>query len=143
MVPSNFVFLDAFPLTPNNKVDRKALPAPIVVIQDGETLRTTTPQNQIEQTLIEIWQKVLQVPKVGTKDNFFDLGGNSLVAVTLIGEIRSAFNVNLPLISLFRSPTVPEIAKEIKKFQIEPGPSNDLLELIPRQVHLATLGQGI
>ncbi|MDZ8050439.1 MAG: MupA/Atu3671 family FMN-dependent luciferase-like monooxygenase [Aulosira sp. ZfuVER01] len=137
MVPSNFVFLEAFPLTPNNKVDRKALPAPIMVRQDDEALKTTTPQNQIEQTLIEIWQKVLQVSEVRTTDNFFDLGGNSLVAVTLIAELRSAFNVNLPLISLFRSPTVPGIAQEIEKFQIEQAAPNNLLELIPRQTHLA------
>ncbi|BAY07129.1 MupA/Atu3671 family FMN-dependent luciferase-like monooxygenase [Calothrix sp. NIES-2098] len=114
MVPSNFVVLEAFPLTPNNKVDRKALPAPIAVLQDSEPVRTTMPQTEIEQTLTEIWQKVLQVSQVGIKDNFFDLGGNSLVAVTLMSEIRSAFNVNLPLISLFRSPTIPGIAKEIE-----------------------------
>jgi acyl carrier protein len=115
MVPSNFVLLDTFPLTPNNKVDRKALPAPMLVSLSGDTVSTTIPQNHIEQTLIEIWQKVLQVSQLGTKDNFFNLGGNSLVAVTLIGEIRAAFNVDLPLISLFRSPTIMDIAKQIEK----------------------------
>jgi natural product biosynthesis luciferase-like monooxygenase protein len=120
MVPSNFVLLETFPLTPNQKVDRKALPAPMLAVQPEVTSAiSATSLAQTEQTLISIWQKVLQIPEVGMTDNFFDLGGNSLVAVTLIGEIRAAFNVNLPLISLFRSPTVTEIAKEISEVEIE------------------------
>jgi natural product biosynthesis luciferase-like monooxygenase protein len=131
MVPSNFVSLQAFPLTPNHKVDRQALPMPALVqptVETPPTVATSTTSSQpqpsssdnlTEQNLQEIWQKVLQIPTVNSTDNFFDLGGNSLVAVTLIGEIRSAFDVNLPLISLFRSPTVVDIAKEIEEFQIQ------------------------
>ena len=113
MVPANFIWLETFPLTPNKKVDRKALPAPMLVSLAGDTVNTTIAQNNIEQTLIEMWQKVLQIPQIGTQDNFFHLGGNSLVAVRLIGEIRSVFNVDLPLISLFRSPTILDITKQI------------------------------
>jgi acyl carrier protein len=113
MVPSNFVVLETFPLTPNHKVDRKALPAPMLVPVTGDTVSTIIPQNHVEQTLIEIWQKVLQISTVGTQDNFFDLGGNSLVAVRLIGEIRSVFNVDLPLINLFQSPTIIDISGQI------------------------------
>ena len=113
MVPSNFVVLGKFPLTPNHKVDRKALPAPLLVVQAEDSVNTTIPKNDIEQTLMEIWQKVLQIPQVGTQDNFFHLGGNSLVAVTLIREILSAFNVDLPLISLFKSPTIDDLAQQI------------------------------
>ena len=115
MVPSNFVVLETFPLTPNHKVDRKALPAPMVgwVEERNPTLNTKIPQNHVEQTLIEIWEKVLQISTVGTQDNFFDLGGNSLVAVRLIGEIRSVFNVDLPLITLFQSPTILDISGQI------------------------------
>jgi acyl-coenzyme A synthetase/AMP-(fatty) acid ligase/acyl carrier protein len=115
MVPSNFVILETFPLTPNHKVDRKALPAPMVgwVEERNPTLNTIRPQNHIEQALIEIWQKVLQISTVGTQDSFFDLGGNSLVAVRLIGEIRSVFNVDLPLITLFQSPTIIDISGQI------------------------------
>jgi acyl carrier protein len=79
----------------------------------GDTVSTMIPQNHVEQTLIEMWQKVLQISTVGTQDNFFDLGGNSLVAVRLIGEIRSIFNVDLPLITLFQSPTIIEISGQI------------------------------
>ena len=113
MVPSNFVVLETFPLTPNHKVDRKALPAPMLAPVTGDTVSTMIPQNHVEQTLIEMWQKVLQISTVGTQDNFFDLGGNSLVAVRLIGEIRSIFNVDLPLITLFQSPTIIEISGQI------------------------------
>ncbi|MTJ07339.1 MupA/Atu3671 family FMN-dependent luciferase-like monooxygenase [Anabaena sp. UHCC 0204] len=113
MIPSNFVLLAAFPLTPNQKVDRQALPAPMLVAAAGDTCNSRISQNQIEQTLIELWQQVLQISPVGIKDNFFHLGGNSLVAVRLIGEIRSVFNVDLPLICLFRSPTISDIAKLI------------------------------
>ncbi|MFN6099789.1 MAG: MupA/Atu3671 family FMN-dependent luciferase-like monooxygenase [Dolichospermum sp.] len=113
MVPSNFVVLEKFPLTPNHKVDRKALPAPILAPVTGDTVSTIIPQNHVEQALIEIWQKVLQIPTVGTQDSFFDLGGNSLVAVRLIGEIRSVFNVDLPLITLFQAPTILDISEQI------------------------------
>ncbi|MDB9482026.1 phosphopantetheine-binding protein, partial [Dolichospermum circinale CS-537/05] len=112
-VPSNFVVLEKFPLTPNHKVDRKALPAPMLAPVTGDTVSTIIPQNHVEQTLIEIWQKVLQISTVGTQDSFFDLGGNSLVAVRLIGEIRSVFNVDLPLITLFQAPTILDISEQI------------------------------
>ncbi|MFM6333039.1 MAG: MupA/Atu3671 family FMN-dependent luciferase-like monooxygenase, partial [Dolichospermum sp.] len=114
MVPSNFVVLEKFPLTPNHKVDRKALPAPMLAPGTvGDTVSTKIPQNHVEQTLIEIWQKVLQISNVGTQDSFFNLGGNSLIAVRLIAEIRSVFNVDLPLIKLFQFPTIIDISGQI------------------------------
>lgn len=129
MVPSNFVLLEAFPLTPNSKVDRQALPLPSSVqlpaqiqvlpeIQIPVIPVPTSSHTPTEQKLVEIWQQVLQIPKVNVDDNFFDLGGNSLVALTLISAIRSAFAVNLPLLVLFRSPTVLDIAKEIEAAQL-------------------------
>ncbi len=113
MVPNQFVLLTEFPLTPNKKVDRKALPAPVSAVPAVATQSPDTAPGQTEQTLIEIWQQVLQLPSIGVQDNFFDLGGNSLIAVTLIGKIRSALNVQLSLISLFRSPTIADLAQEI------------------------------
>ncbi len=113
MVPSNFVVLEKFPLTPNHKVDRKALPMPMLVSPARDAVNTIISANLVEKTLIEIWQKVLQISQVGTQDNFFHLGGNSLVAVTLVAEIRAVLNVDLPLISLFRSPTITDLAKQI------------------------------
>ncbi|WP_373542541.1 MupA/Atu3671 family FMN-dependent luciferase-like monooxygenase [Chamaesiphon sp.] len=131
MVPSNFVLLQSFPLTPNQKVDRQALPIPTLTAPPvaappappasiPATLpipRVSNSKDSTEQHLREIWQKVLQIPVVQGEDNFFDIGGNSLVAVALISEIRSKFEVKLPLISLFRSPTVVGLAQEITEFK--------------------------
>jgi amino acid adenylation domain-containing protein len=123
MVPSNFVQLQTFPLTPNRKVDRKAFPAPLLVTPQPVPAQsaptpTISPRKTTEQNLIEIWQKVLQIPTVAVTDNFFNLGGNSLMAVTLIGKIRSGLNVDLPLISLFQSPTILGLVKEIEQVQV-------------------------
>jgi natural product biosynthesis luciferase-like monooxygenase protein len=141
MVPSNFVLLEAFPLTPNNKVDRKALPAPMVVQsqidEPGTGAAQDRPQNQTEQSLLGIWQRVLQVPEISTRDNFFDLGGNSLVAMALIGEIRSTFSVDLPLISLFRAPTIAGLASQVEASQLEQAPSEDLSALLAQLDHLS------
>ena len=118
MVPANFVQLQAFPLTPNKKVDRKAFPAPLLAQKVAISVPAIIPQQTTEQSLIEIWQKVLQITEVDPSENFFNLGGNSLVAVTLIGEIRSILNVELPLISLFQSPTILGLVKEIDQIQL-------------------------
>jgi amino acid adenylation domain-containing protein len=122
MVPANFVQLQAFPLTPNQKVDRKAFPAPLlaqkVAVPVVATAQPIINHQTTEQSLIEIWQKVLQITEVDTNENFFRLGGNSLVAVTLIGEIRSSLNVDLPLISLFQSPTIVGLVQEIERVQV-------------------------
>ena len=121
MIPANFVQLQAFPLTPNKKVDRKAFPAPLlaqkVAIPVAAPVQPIINHQTTEQSLIEIWQKVLQITEVDTSENFFNLGGNSLVAVTLVGEIRSILNVELPLISLFRSPTILGLVREIEQVQ--------------------------
>ena len=86
MMPSAFVKLDAMPLTPNGKVDRKALPAP-----DADALVThayEAPQGPVEEVLADIWQELLGVEKVGRHDNFFDLGGHSLLIVSLVEQLR-------------------------------------------------------
>jgi acyl carrier protein len=136
MVPSSFVVLAAFPLTPNQKIDRQALPAPqLVDTLEPAAPAATAPQlvemvappapvvtvsddlSDIKRHLIAIWQQVLQISQVSPEDNFFNLGGNSLVAMTLVGEIRKTFNVELPLIGLFRAPTIAEMEREICELQ--------------------------
>ena len=121
MIPANFVQIQAFPLTPNKKIDRKAFPAPLlaqkVAVSVPVPALPITNTKTTEQSLIEIWQKVLQITEVDTSENFFSLGGNSLVAVTLIDEIRSSLNIELPLISLFQSPTILGLVKEIEQVQ--------------------------
>ena len=109
MLPSVFVFLDAFPLTPSGKINRRALPAPDSTRPELET-GYVAPQTATEGRLAEIWQQVLGVERVGIDDSFFDLGGHSLLAVSLFARIEKAFGERLPLAILFQSPTVRQLA---------------------------------
>ncbi len=118
MVPSIFVLLEAFPLTPNGKVDRRALP-------DPENLRPTLateyvpPQSELEQTIAATWQAVLKIDRVGASDNFFDLGGHSLLAVQIISRLGEALQIDLPLRILFEHPTVADLALAIVQLQAQ------------------------
>jgi amino acid adenylation domain-containing protein len=115
MVPSNFVPLQAFPLTPNRKVDRQAFPAPMLAQQTGETDQIDDRNQTIEQSLTKIWQKVLQISEVSITDNFFELGGHSLVALELFVEIERIWNRRLFLAILFDSPTIAQLANVIRQ----------------------------
>ncbi|AFZ19715.1 amino acid adenylation enzyme/thioester reductase family protein [Allocoleopsis franciscana PCC 7113] len=112
MVPSAFVMLDALPLTPNCKVDRKALPAPN---QTRSLLEEAfvAPQSPVEAQLVQMWTKVLGLEQVGIHDNFFELGGHSLLTAQLLSQIKETFQVELPLATLFESPTVAALAEAI------------------------------
>ncbi|PSB52343.1 non-ribosomal peptide synthetase [Chamaesiphon polymorphus CCALA 037] len=108
MVPAAIVTLDSIPLTPNGKVDRKALPIP-----DGEISRMheyVAPRTPSEEIIANIFASVLSVRTVGIYDNFFDLGGHSLLAIQLVSRIQQHFQINLPLAILFESPTVEQLA---------------------------------
>jgi acyl carrier protein len=119
MMPSIFVTLDALPLTPNRKVDRRALPPP-----DGSRSEMeeafVAPRTPVEVALAGIWAEVLGVERVGIHDNFFELGGHSLLATQVISRVRSAFQIELPLRTLFESPTVAGLAVQIAKVQAQP-----------------------
>ena len=114
MVPSAFVILGALPLTPNGKLDRKALPAPD---QTRPELEETfvAPRTPVEETLASIWAGVLKLDKVGIHDNFFDLGGHSLLGTQLISRIRDAFKLDLPLRNLFEAPTIDGLAQRMQE----------------------------
>ena len=112
MVPAHFIRLDSFPLTPNRKVDRKALPAPHAAPVATEAF--VAPDEGIEAQLATIWQKVLGVPKVGSRDNFFALGGHSLLAVQAHREIRDGLGIKkLSITDIFRFPTLSALAKHL------------------------------
>jgi amino acid adenylation domain-containing protein/non-ribosomal peptide synthase protein (TIGR01720 family) len=108
MVPSAWVFLDTMPLTPNNKVDRRALPAPC---QPSSKEDYTAPRNAIEEALAEIWQELMKVERVGVKDNFFDLGGHSLVAAQIHARMRKVFSIDVSLRELFDALTIEKTAQ--------------------------------
>jgi amino acid adenylation domain-containing protein len=110
MVPNAFVMLEKFPLTPNGKVDRRALPAPEHTRPELEETYVA-PRTPVQQSLAEIWADVLGVERVGVNDNFFHLGGHSLLAVQLFVRIRKWAGIDLPLAILFRSPTVRALAE--------------------------------
>ncbi len=113
MVPSAFVELGALPLTPANKVDRKALPAPDAARPAMER-EYAPPNTETERRLSEICGLLLHIDRVGIHDNFFELGGHSLLATQLISRIRDAFQVELPLRTLFEYPTVAELAIQVE-----------------------------
>ncbi|MGB8814408.1 MAG: MupA/Atu3671 family FMN-dependent luciferase-like monooxygenase, partial [Paracoccaceae bacterium] len=111
MIPAHFVTLDAFPLTPNRKVDRKALPAPKAAAAPQSYI---APDIGIEAQIAAIWARVLGVPKVGSRDNFFALGGHSLLAVQAHREIRETLGVpKLSITDIFRFPTLSALAAHI------------------------------
>jgi amino acid adenylation domain-containing protein len=112
MIPSSFIFLDALPLTPNGKLDRKGLPA-FNLIKPETSESFVNSHNDIEHKLIKIWEDLLGVEPIGIKDDFFELGGNSLLAVRLFAEIERKFAKKLPLAVLFPSSTVEAIAQII------------------------------
>nr|CUX79061.1 Octapeptin synthase subunit B [Niallia circulans] len=114
MIPSYFVQLERLPLTPNGKIDRKALPAPEGGASGSEY---TAPRTPLEAKLVRIWQEVLGVATAGVKDNFFDLGGHSLRATTLVSKIHKELNVDLPLRDVFRYATVEEMAQAIARME--------------------------
>jgi acyl-coenzyme A synthetase/AMP-(fatty) acid ligase/acyl carrier protein len=112
MVPSAFVFLDALPLSPNGKIDRKALPAPDHIRSELED-SLVAPRTVIEKMVADIWAEVLNLEKVGIHENFFDVGGHSLLATQVVSRIRGALHVELPLRALFEKPTIASLSEHI------------------------------
>jgi acyl carrier protein len=113
MVPSAFVFLEKLPLSPNGKVDRRALPAPERRrVDPGRAF--LAPRTATEQTVAAIWAEVLHVEQIGVCDNFFEMGGHSLLAVQVVSRLGAAFEVELPLRSFFEKPTVAELAGHLE-----------------------------
>ncbi|WP_339373114.1 amino acid adenylation domain-containing protein, partial [Paenibacillus elgii] len=112
MIPSYFVQLERMPLTPNGKVDRKALPAP-----EGSALAGTeyvAPRTAVETHLAKLWQEVLGISSVGVKDNFFDIGGHSLRATQLVSRIHKGMDSSISLREVFESPTIEQMAQMIE-----------------------------
>src|SRR3989440_7655969 len=108
MVPSHIMVLDVLPLTANGKVDRRALPAPEPLADTREPY--AAPRTSIEQSLMEIWSQVLRLPQVGIHDNFFALGGDSILSLSLIAQARRA-GLQLPAKQLFQAPTIAQLSQ--------------------------------
>ncbi|ASU33854.1 non-ribosomal peptide synthetase [Mucilaginibacter xinganensis] len=109
MVPDDFVLMDAIPITPNGKIDRKALPKPDynVVARTGDYL---APRTEIEKQIAEVWQELMGIEKISVTDNFFELGGRSLVAVQIMARIEKLTGKRLPLATLFEHSTIEKLS---------------------------------
>jgi amino acid adenylation domain-containing protein len=137
MIPSAFMILENLPLSPNGKVDRKALPAPdIDVSQNKEYVAPQTPTQKI---IAEIFQTILNIKSVGIYDNFFDLGGHSLLATQVISRLRQAFSIEINLKELFAYPSIDQLSDRITSIQQLKQPQNNIntaISPIPRNGHL-------
>jgi amino acid adenylation domain-containing protein len=111
MIPSAFVAMDKLPMTPNRKIDRKALPAGEI---EGASEGYVAPRNQREEQLAQLWAHVLKLERVGIHDNFFHLGGHSLTATQLISRIRAVMGLKVPLRSVFQAPTVAAFSEYLE-----------------------------
>jgi amino acid adenylation domain-containing protein len=109
MLPTRFEYLQTFPLTVTGKVDRKALPPPGTSRSEADKA-LVPPRTAMEEKLVEIWREVLDLEDVGVNDNFFDLGGQSFLAVRLIAQVERSFSITLSLAALLRGPTIQDMA---------------------------------
>jgi amino acid adenylation domain-containing protein len=141
MVPAFFVNLETFPLTPNGKVDRAALPHPTRA-QPERTTPYAGPRDEVEQTLAEIWRKVLALEKVSVHDRFLDLGGHSLKAMQIVSQIHKRLGTKVPLRTVFEKPTIAELATELQSSEkndydpIKPASLRDYYDLSHAQQRL-------
>jgi hypothetical protein len=135
MVPSAFVVLERFPLTPNGKVDRKALPRPDM--QSSVGAEFALPETETQKALAEIWSELLRIPRVGLHDNFFDLGGHSLLATRVTSRASSTFGVRLLVRAMFEHPRLGDLAARIDDLQ-----SVRRLRKQAAPVSLATIEEG-
>jgi len=112
MLPAQVVFMTAFPQTPNKKIDRNALPAPDAETAEPE-IDFEPPATVVEENMAALWSELLGVQRVGRRDNFFESGGHSLLAMQLVSQLRDRFGVDVPLRNLFERPTIAGLAETI------------------------------
>ena len=129
MVPSYFISMDSMPLTPNGKIDRKALPAPNTHEVSSE-LPFEPPRTPTEQLVAEVWAEVLKIEKIGIHDNFFDLGGHSLQATRVTTRLNQQTNLDIPLRTFFENPTIEELSLAITELQVSQEDDQDVMRMI-------------
>ncbi len=118
MIPGLLLEIDEIPITSNGKVDRKKLPS-INELTIKSSTEYCEPQNETESRLHKIWSELLNLDRISIKDNFFELGGHSLLSIKLINIISKEYNIELPLITIFKNPTIEQLAKIIGNGQVE------------------------
>lgn len=126
MIPSKFVHLESFPLTPNGKIDHKMLLVPKPA--DSKLASDAEPQNELQAAVARIWCKVLKVDRIGIYANFLASGGDSLSAIDLVLEIQQQFGIDFPLHHVFEGPTIAEIALRLDAIMAMAPRSGDALK---------------
>ncbi|MBN2862729.1 MAG: amino acid adenylation domain-containing protein [Bacteroidales bacterium] len=127
MVPSVFIQLESIPLTPNGKIDRKALPEPEENMNSGREY--VEPRNEVEKKLAKIWQEILEVAKVGCIDSFFEIGGHSIRVINLLIKTFDEFGVEYPMSELFSEPTIEHMGEYITNYSLQAS-SENLIEAV-------------
>ncbi|MEM7592462.1 MAG: amino acid adenylation domain-containing protein, partial [Cyanobacteria bacterium P01_A01_bin.83] len=126
MIPLAFIFLESLPLSANGKVDRGALPSPDIFIQESEG-NYVAPQNDVEETIAAVWQEVLNLEKIGVNDNFFEIGGNSLLITKIYSKLKNVLSNELEqisLVDLFKYSTIHSLAKHVTQSRVLPEVEN-------------------
>jgi acyl carrier protein len=131
MIPSAYVFLDALPLTATGKIDRPSLPDPGTARPELDN-PFVAPRGPIEETLAEIWSDMLGLEQVGINDNFFELGGHSLIATQIISRLLPMLQIELPLRSVFATPTVAGMAEFIVQSKAEKEKNEDVQHILSK-----------
>jgi len=114
MVPSAFLPISEIPLTPNGKVDRKRLPQPKGATRESSTAKVN-PRSRVEEQLAKVWSDVLGVDRVGVRDNFFDLGGHSLLLIRVHARLKQELDADVAVVDLFRYPTIESMAAWLER----------------------------
>jgi amino acid adenylation domain-containing protein len=131
MIPAAYVVLKALPLNPNGKIERRSLPDP-----DGSTLQIerpyVAPRTPLEEVLAGIWADVLKLERIGVEDNFFALGGHSLIAMQIMSRVRNTFHMELPLRVVFEATTVEKLARSLVEHETRPGQSEKIAAIVKR-----------
>jgi acyl carrier protein len=118
MIPSAFLPIQEIPLTPNRKVDRKRLPLPQSFTRES-SMSTVGPRSQMEKQLAKVWSEILGIDRVGIRDNFFDLGGHSLLLIRVHARMRKELDVDIAVVDLFRYPTIESMATWLERRRSE------------------------
>ncbi|MCB2298643.1 non-ribosomal peptide synthetase [Clostridium tagluense] len=145
MIPSYFMQIEKLPLTPNEKIDRKALPEPVGDTNTG--VEYVASRNEIEENLVKIWSEILEVEKIGIDDEFFTLGGHSLKAIQVISMIHKELNVEVPIGEVFSNPTIRQLGEYIERsnesiyLSIKAVEEREIYKLSPAQKRLFVLNQ--
>ncbi|MBE9186425.1 amino acid adenylation domain-containing protein [Microcoleus sp. LEGE 07076] len=132
MVPAVFVTVETMPKTPSGKIDRRALPVPEPQRQE-QSQSYAAPQTELERVLAGVWSKLLKIDRAGIHDNFFEIGGNSLMTLQVVVQVRTLLGMDLPVVKLFQHPTIAQLANFLDRGQSAKEPPNKIQDRADRQ----------